>query len=328
VRADSFFARHPVFRLEAFVAAHGGPSAAKVLEYHARVGRIVSVRRGVWAVVPAGQRPGSVEPDALLLGCCLFEGGAISHGSALAFHRGSAPGAVVTVATTGRGGPVELFGRRVVPVQIGRARQEGGEGGVERVLHAGGELRVTSRARTLVDVLGEPGHAGGLRDAWQALRSLEPIAPVEAAREALLHRSPVLAARLGYWLETGGSSPPVAEALSLLERARPAGPVRLERDGPGELVRRWNLVVPQWARRAEAGRRVLPATLSEPARVVAAVLGREALTADELATSARLPVREVLAVLLELELAAVGVKRQGRWALAGAATAPTPRGRR
>ena len=60
MKHDAFFRKHPVFTVEE-LSRHlssndeAGPRAREaLLAYHHKVGRIVRVRRGLYAVIPAG----------------------------------------------------------------------------------------------------------------------------------------------------------------------------------------------------------------------------------------------------------------------------------
>ncbi len=62
VKHDAFFRRHPVFSGEELAEhlASGGETGARTQEslvaYHTKTGRLVRVRRGLFAVVPYGAR--------------------------------------------------------------------------------------------------------------------------------------------------------------------------------------------------------------------------------------------------------------------------------
>jgi hypothetical protein len=63
MKHDEFFRRHPVFT-QAELAEHmssagdvGNRAQEALLAYHRKVGRIVGVRRGLYAVIPPGSNP-------------------------------------------------------------------------------------------------------------------------------------------------------------------------------------------------------------------------------------------------------------------------------
>ena|SRR5215510_1480945 len=68
-----YFATHPVFRFDDFVAAHQtleprkSTASKAVLQHHLRAGHLLHVRRGLYAVVPRRTSPESLQIDPFLL---------------------------------------------------------------------------------------------------------------------------------------------------------------------------------------------------------------------------------------------------------------------
>ncbi len=122
--------------------------------------------------------------------------------------------------------------------------------GVETLDRLDGDVRVTTRERTLLDVLDRPELGGGIEEIWRSVQAFEVLDLREL--EQLLQRiqRPVLVARLGFLLETMHDRWLVPETLlERLTRSRPRGPVALDRRRRGTLISRWNLVVPvDWTR--------------------------------------------------------------------------------
>ena len=97
MRSAAFFATHPVFTHEEFLAAHGARgkrsarTADSLLRHHAIVGNIQHVRRGLYATVPVGATLGAFLVDPFLLATKLAPDAAVAYHAALQFH-GKVPG--------------------------------------------------------------------------------------------------------------------------------------------------------------------------------------------------------------------------------------------
>jgi len=111
-------------------------------------------------------------------------------------------------------------------------------------------VRVTSLERTLVDVLDTPRYGGGWEEIWRSLESVG-FFDLDAVTEYVLRLdSAVTVARVGFFLEQHRDEFMVEERhLARLQPHAPSQPMYLERSKreSGRLLRRWNLVVPEWA---------------------------------------------------------------------------------
>ena len=92
MKHEGFFRRHPVFTGEE-LAVHlasrgevGSRGQEALLAYYTRTGRVIRVRRGLYAVVPPGAEPESYPVDAYLIACRLTPDAVLSHHTALEFH--------------------------------------------------------------------------------------------------------------------------------------------------------------------------------------------------------------------------------------------------
>jgi predicted transcriptional regulator of viral defense system len=255
MRSLDFFATHPVFTHAEFVAAHTADGRSEhtsnsLLAKHVATGRLLRVRRGLYATVPAGLDPSAASPDPYLIASKLREDAVVAFHAALAFH-----GKAYSVwhrhqyLTAERGRPFVFRGQEYTPVQAPlpvRSLPDFG-GGVMMRPHAGGTVRVASLERCLVDLLHAPDHGGGWEEIWRSLEMVEFFDLDALTEYALLLRSAVTAARVGFFLEQHREEWMVEERhlLPLLQHA-PAQPRYLSpRREPGKLVRRWNLIVPE-----------------------------------------------------------------------------------
>lgn len=255
-RALAFFATHPVFTHAEFVTAHtaGGSSehtSNSLLSKHLAGGRIVRIRRGLYASVAAGVDPAVLRPDPYLLATKASTDAVVAYHAALAFH-GKAYSVWRRYAylTAHRVRPFEFQGQEFVGVHVPapvRALHDFG-GGVLVRTHSGGEVRVTSLERCLVDLLHSPQHGGGWEEIWRSLEMVEYFDLAEVVRYTLLLGSALTVARVGFCLEQHGDAWMVEdEHLEPLRRHAPAQPSYLSaRREPGKLVPRWNLIVPAY----------------------------------------------------------------------------------
>jgi len=122
------------------------------------------------------------------------------------------------------------------------------DGGVAKVRHAGGQVRVTTLERTLVDVLGAPDKGGGWEEIWRSLGMVEFFDLDAVIDYSLTLGSALTVARVGFFLEQHREALMVEDAhLEKLRVHAPAQPRYL--DGTrqaGKFISRWNLVVPEY----------------------------------------------------------------------------------
>jgi predicted transcriptional regulator of viral defense system len=257
MRPKDYFAANPVFRFEDFAAAHRGaerrkPSASQAaLRQHVRSGRLLHVRRGLYAAVPPGYLAASVTIDPFLLASRLAPDAVVAYHAALQFHgRAHSLSRRVTYLTCTRAKRFEFRGTDFVPVPVPPALRRLPDlgGGFVDVQRSGLPVRVTTLERTLVDVLDAPRHGGGWEEIWRSLESVE-FFDVDAVTDyALKLGSAVTVAKVGFFLEQHREDLMLEEShLRRLQEHAPSQPAYLERSKrePGRLLRRWNLVVPE-----------------------------------------------------------------------------------
>jgi predicted transcriptional regulator of viral defense system len=255
-RTPDFFARHPVFTHEEFLAARAAGdrrsphTANNLLAHHLAAGRLVRVRRGLFATVPPGVDPSTIVVDPYLVATKLAEDAVVAYHAALQFH-GKAYSLSNRFAylTRQRARRFRYREAEFVPVQLPvslRKRADMG-GGIHEQSHAGGLARVTTLERTLVDALDAPEHGGGWEEIWRSLESVEFFDLEAVIGFALELGSALTVARVGFFLEQHRDSLMVEERhLEALRARAPAQPRYLDpQREPGKLVSRWNLVVPE-----------------------------------------------------------------------------------
>ncbi|MFQ5705480.1 MAG: transcriptional regulator [Gemmatimonadales bacterium] len=256
MRSTDFFAAHPVFAHAEFVAAHtaGGRShftSNNLLARHLSAGRLVRIRRGLYATVPRGVDASSARVDPYLVATHLTDDAVVAYHAALQFHgRAYSLWRRFHYLTRKRAKPFSFRDLEFLPVQAPSAVRSLPHlgGGLTEVRHVGGNVRVTTLERTLVDVLDAPDKAGGWEEIWRSLEMVEFFDLDAVIEYALALRSALTVARVGFFLEQHRESLMVEEKhLERLQEHAPAGPRYLDSSRePGRLDSRWNLVVPEY----------------------------------------------------------------------------------
>jgi predicted transcriptional regulator of viral defense system len=255
VRTVDYFENNPVFTHTEFVAAHTAKGRSEftsnnLLAGHLASGRIIRVRRGLYAVVPRGVDPKNAAVDPYLIATRLTDDAVIAYHGALQFHGKSySIWRRFHYLTGKRARPFSFRGMEFTPVQAPRsvfALPEWGDGTL-KVPHAGGKARVATLERTLVDVLNMPDKCGGWEETWRSLEMVEFFDLDAVIAYAMALDSSLTIARVGFFLEQHRDELMATEGhLNALRRRVPNQPRYLDsaRDS-GRLVSQWNLIVPE-----------------------------------------------------------------------------------
>lgn len=257
MKPTDFFATHPIFRFDDFVAAHGDGKAHKpeasqsVLKQHVRAGHLIHLRRGLYAVVPRGTDPETLDIDPYLVASQIAPDSVIAYHAALQLHgKTYSLSRQFTYLTCTRAKTFQALGAEFVPVSVPptlRGLPDAG-GGIAIVKRSGLPVRITTLERTLVDVLDAPRYGGSWEEIWRSLESVE-FFDVDAVTDyALKLGSAVTIAKVGFFLEQHREQLMLEdEHLERLRKNAPRQPMYLERSKrePGKLVKGWNLIVPE-----------------------------------------------------------------------------------
>lgn len=256
MRSDTFFETHPVFTLQEFHAARAGKGAKlntskNLLAKYVASGRLMRVKRGVYAVVPRGVDPDKASVDPYLLASRLSPDAVVSYHAALQFF-----GKSYSIwnryhyLTLSRRRPTGAQGYEFLPVldPAPLRGREGRGGGITEVPHAGGWVRVTVLERAAVDVLYDPERAGGWEEIWRSLEMIEFFDLDVVVAHTIALGSALTAARVGFFLQQHMDALMVeSDHIEILRRYAPREPRYLDaRRTPGRLAKPWNLVVPQY----------------------------------------------------------------------------------
>lgn len=251
MKPSDFLTRHPVFTRAEFERALGerGPRSPRTVTSHLvrwqREGRIRKLKAGLYVGAAA---PGLGSPDPYAVAARMAPDAELAYHTALELHgHAQSVFSTLTFTTWSKVKPLAFAAHRFRPVRPRAALRKPAPQGrwSVRLERPGGPLLVTSLERTVVDCLDRPDLAGGLEEVWRSLAGVRALdLPVLMAYFERLAR-PLLAARLGYYLEGRAEDLLVSRRhLASLRERRPRSPVSFDRRRPGRFVPAWNLVVP------------------------------------------------------------------------------------
>lgn len=251
-----FFSIHPVFTHKEYLAARqvvdkrNPRTADSLLRQHQEKGRIVRVRRGLYATVPPGTDKIGLHVDPYLLATKVSDDATVAYHAALQFHgRTYSMWSRLTFLSRKNIRPFSFGGTDFVPVKPCRTVADKPEmgGGVKLEPHAGGRVRVTTCERAMVDVLNAPNLAGGWEEIWRSLEMVEFFDLDAAIAYTLQLKSALTASRVGFYLEQHRDNLFVEDGhLETLAMHAPKQKRYFDRSRTsGRLVHRWNLIVPE-----------------------------------------------------------------------------------
>ncbi|MDE2875804.1 MAG: transcriptional regulator [Gemmatimonadota bacterium] len=253
----TFLRRHPVFtgaELTAHLASRGElrpRTKESLLAYYTGTGRVLRIRRGLYAVIPPGSDRDSYPVDPFLIASRLTGDAVLSHHTALEYHGRAYSVWQHLIYSAAR--PLKTLEFRAqtyrgtrFPESLRRAGQE--HFGVLESEQSGVALKVTSLERTLVDVMHRPFLGGGWEEIWRSLESVEFFNVESVVAYTLLLGNATTCAKVGFFLEQHRDALMIDGCdLQQLRDRRPAQPHYMDRGarGTGRLLPAWNLVVPE-----------------------------------------------------------------------------------
>ena len=257
MKLDTFFARHPVFRVKELtehLSTHGSinPSTRKaLLAHHQETGRILRIRRGLYATVPLGIPAESFSVDPYLLA------GKITDDAILGYHTSlEAHGRAYTIyeqftylTKRSLGRSFHFQGATYQGVSHPKALRCVGQEElyVEVQDRSGLDVKVTNLERSMVDVLDRPKLSGSWEEIWRSLESIEFLDLDKVVEYVTALENATTAAKVGFYLEQHRDSLMVSgEYLDRIKTLRPKSPHYMDRgyQDDGQLLADWNLIVP------------------------------------------------------------------------------------
>ena len=255
---DDLLGARPVVTYDEIVAylrecgSENARTQESLVRYHVHRGRLLRVRRGLYAAVPPGTEPETCPVDPYLLAARMTEDAVIAYATALAFHgRLHSVSERYTYLTKTSPRAFTFRNHCFQPVRFPKAlrkakRENFGTRAYER---SGLSVRVSTLERTLVDVLDRPDLSGSWEEIWRSLESVEFFDLDVVVQYALLLANATTIAKVGYFLDRHREPLMVEENhLNRLKRHRPKQPHYMDRNDPaeGRLECEWNLIVPTY----------------------------------------------------------------------------------
>ncbi|MCF7936514.1 MAG: type IV toxin-antitoxin system AbiEi family antitoxin domain-containing protein [Synergistales bacterium] len=257
MRYEAFFRSHPVFRKKELMdyleidTESGSRRVEALLGYHRRTGRLLQVRRGLYAVVPRGVSPEHYLVDPFQIAAKAEEDAVLSHHTALELH-GWAYSVwhcfLFSAKEPSRAFEFRNNRFRGVRFPAVLRRKDSEQAEVETNYHRDLDIPVTSLERTIVDCFTRPDLAGGWEELWRSLDFVDYFKLDRIVAYVALLENATTAAKVGFYLERNRERLMVGEAyLRELEKMRPKSVHYLDRSRrrSGRYVPRWNLMVPE-----------------------------------------------------------------------------------
>jgi len=256
MKMNDFLSRHAVFTLDDLdrFLVHSGSGNTNtrkaLLAHYRRQGRIIPVRRGLYAVVPPGSSPDTYPVNPYLLAARMTGDSVLAYHTALEFH-----GKAYSMHTRHyylskyKSLPVRFRGYEFKRVRVPPSLSSKGKEmfGVSHRVQDGVEIRLTDFERCLVDVMDRPDLSGSWEEIWRSLESVEFFDPDKVIEYVRLLENATTAAKVGLFLEQHKENLMISDDyLESLKKLRPRKPhymIRGMRENCS-MVKDWNLIVP------------------------------------------------------------------------------------
>lgn len=256
---EQFFYEHPIFSFDEFCdfkRSNGGSTKGSIyqlLQYYVRTHKIALLRKGLYAVVPPNLITSneSISVDPYLFAASISADSIIAYHTALELHGASYSNFQrFTFLTSKKIKPFDYNGQLFQPVSHTAALKKlHKEGCFVLSENRGGMIvRLTNLARTYVDILNRPDLCGGWEEVCRSISNITAVDIDEIIEYCLMLDSPVLCAKVGFFLEKRSGAFAVNEILlNKLLSKRPKSPYYLvhKSQGSSELVKKWNLMAPR-----------------------------------------------------------------------------------
>lgn len=252
MNVQDFFESHPLFTAGEFDEYQKKNVWTKknTLAYYCKRGRLLSVRRGLYAVVPAGVSPDQFSVDPYLIASKMADDAILSFHTALeVFGKAYSTFEKYTFFSSHQVKPHRFQSRHFEKINFPKSliKPERKRYGVTTVERSGLDVHVTSLERTLVDLLDRPNLGGGWEEIYRSLESVEYFNLDVVIEYVHLLGKKTTAAKVGYYLQQHAEELMVNKSyLNDLRGLCPKQPHYLERGVSGILIKDWNIVVPEW----------------------------------------------------------------------------------
>lgn len=254
---DLFFERHAIFTLEELHAfldlqySSNSKTRKALLTYHKQRGRILAIRRGLYATVPKKSIGRQFRVEPLLMPAKLANGAILSHHTALQ-ALGTAYSLSSSIVYTAEPRVESLTFQGIsyqrVPTPKNLLLTGNQQIGTVVLQLDGGDVVVTGYERSLVDCLQNIYLCGGFEEVWRSLSSIEFFDLDLVLAYLSLLQNATTTAKVGFFLEQHKSRLLVTDSfLQELRKQKPKNPHYMDRRNRRDCVlqKQWNLMVPK-----------------------------------------------------------------------------------
>lgn len=250
---ESFFQSHPIFRYEEFVEWRGASNKHEIhnirmlLQHHTKSGRIASIRRGLYVVIPFGESLEDLLIDPYLIAAKITNDSVLAYHTALELH-GVAYSVFeqFTFTTKKKIKPFQYQQHWYQPVATPNALKKQ-PSAIETTMidRQGLAIEITNIERTFVDVIDRADLSGGWEEVSRSLTNIAVLTIEKVVDYCLLLNNRRLAAKVGFFLQQRQGAFAVDDnLLAPLLALKPLTPQYLSQQKPNKLIKQWNLIVP------------------------------------------------------------------------------------
>ena len=210
MKLNDFFSQNETFTLDelkTFLSKKGSENPNtrnSLLLYYQKQGRLLCVRRGLYAVVPLDSSPETFSVDPYLLASKMTKDSVLAYHTALSFHGKAYSFNNHQYYLTGsKSQPLNFQKYRFIRVSIPKPLKKAGKEmfGVNSYSLSGATIKVTTFERTLVDVLARPQLTGSWEEIWRSLKSIEFFDLDKVIQYTFLLNNKTTASKVGFFLE-------------------------------------------------------------------------------------------------------------------------------
>ncbi|GJM07215.1 MAG: hypothetical protein DHS20C10_09490 [marine bacterium B5-7] len=252
---ERFFYEHPVFRLDEFAAAKStagslsGQSVQSSLQYYLKKGKIMRIRRELYAVMPPNKLATKHVVDPYLIAAKVVPDSILALHTAVSLY--GLEYSVFNTFTYYSRHKTKAFhfqGCSFRPIVMPSVFEPEKEKGflAQEINRQGVNIKVTTLEQTFVDILNRVGLSGGWEEVVRALDNMTVLDIERVIKYALAHDNAILNAKVGYFLEQRSKVFSASqEQIMKLEAHRPSIPQYISQDRrDSTLIKKWNIYLP------------------------------------------------------------------------------------
>lgn len=255
-KIDKFLRNHPVFTRKSFELAMKkdgdiNPNTLKnMLAQHIQHGHLIRIKRGLFASIPRGADPENYPINPFLIAASLADDAVIAYHSALSLH-GVAYSIDYRLLYLTQQKPKafkfrnENYQPTLFPTSL--INQDKTHCYVNEMDVQGMNIKVTSKERTLVDVLDRPLLGGGWEEIYRSLDMFDHLKLEDIIHYALMLENATTIAKVGFYLEQRKTELKVNQKqLTKLHKHRPISAHYIDdiTRNKFQYIKYWNLMVP------------------------------------------------------------------------------------